>query len=334
MTETTEVAAPTEAAPEVSTNDRDDLVAAANEAIATETAAESPKKPEPVSKDGEPADLKEPVAEAPPVTMSTVARAIREAKERDKMRIEARQQNQEQASKIAQEREQMARERAQFEQHARALEAERAQIIAAKQDISKYAEFSGKTQQQIAQELMIAGSPEHQVMLRQQAKLEALEAKIAEQDNAWQQHQSMLKEQSARAKAAERNKIEHDFTAITSDASKYPMVARMPPALRIAWGDQIADEYSAATNRIASYDMIADYMQHSLTGGTEQQASTQSKVSNGKAPTNRANGPRTLSNSVASERRSSPKPISNNLSPEELRKELIAVAQEAALTST
>ncbi len=291
------------------------------------------------SVDAAPAEEKEeteaPAAEAAaapsdPAPISQVAKALKERRAKEQRRLETQKESQQ----LEQYRRQAAQQNAAMEQERRSIEAERARLREIQKDPMKVAEYAGWTPEQLAQNLAMQGSPEWQESQRIRAQLDELKSQQAEQKRAWEEHQQQLLRQNQELERREQLSTERRYIE-TSD--KYPSLSKLPPPVRLHWGYQIAREYHAATNQVASDEMIAEYQESSLSGsetGNTREA-RQQLGGHGKAPTHRANGSRTLSTSMASERRSSPKPVSNNFSsPEERKAELLAALREAKRAAT
>lgn len=331
---------PVEAAPEgvadsFATNSvrtqRDDLIEAA---IGSKAELPEPQ----ATTDGEPAkDLAKAKPEAiaeEPRTISHIAKVLQERKEKQRERIAREESRSEATAKVEAERATFAQQQAQLAQERQQVAAERERLMATAKDPFKIAELTGKSHADLANDLAMAGSPEWQLSQRIQSQLEALKEQQAQQSRAWDQHQQALKAQAEQASMQTQIATERSFIDHSGNAETYPHFARLEPDERLAFGYHTAKKYYDATGKVASDKEIAEYYESRFSGESDTQVGTSSQSkTNGNATKVKANAPRTLSNSVASERRSSPKAPSNDLRGEDLRKELVAAAKEAAATT-
>ncbi len=329
-TELTEAVASTES-PAVDAG-IEDLVAVAKETMATDAADDVGAPAIPIVKPED--EETETVQAGHVVTGGTVARAIRAAKERQKLRASEQSRVQQENARIQQQEWANTRREQELEQTRISLEQRQAQINEALHDPARFSELTGVPQQELASRWMIAGSPEQQLQRKAELKLAELETKLKAQETAWQQHQEQLKKQQESAREQEVRRTEASFVQHSAEAEKYPNLAKLPDKVRLDWGYDIAAKYYEATKKVASDAEIAEHIETELSGEPAVPQLSQRTATNGKAPTNRANGPRTLSKVAASERRSAPRPLRNDMSQEELMKELIATAREANMTQT
>lgn len=316
------------AAPEAEHTSRDELIAAANDA--TDDGDESTPKS---TLDEEPKKKKEAAPVEEPKGIPHIAKVLHERKEKERARIELKEQQRSHHQKMEQERQAFAQQQAQLEYERQQVKAQREKLFETTKDPFKIAELTGRTHEQLAQDLMVAGTPEWQVAQRIKSEIEQLKAAQLEYKTQLEQQQNALKERDERAAAAHRQSTEQAFVEHTS-SDKYPTLSRLTPKQRLLLGYDIAQQYYNETKRIASDAEIAEYLESSLSGQAgETRAARQPNGMSGNAPKSKATGPRTLSNSVASERRSSPKPATNNMSAEDMRQELILAAKEAMAKS-
>ena len=153
----------------------EDLVSVAKETMAADAAedAGAPAFPTTPQEDETPA-----VGETTGKVGGTgaVARAIRAAKDRQKLRAEEQSRVQQERQRIEQQNRVNAQREYQLEQTRIALEARQASINEALHDPAKLAELGGMTPQEHAARMMVAGSPEYQLQRKAEQKLAELEA--------------------------------------------------------------------------------------------------------------------------------------------------------------
>lgn len=346
MTEQEQATPASDVAAEHSTNTpvslRDQMVAdakAAREKSEAENPAEEESEPVDPDNEGSPVPgADDDVAEAKPEP--TIARLQRELRDKEKKRLEEKSARQNAAQQAEYQR-QFAAQQASLEQERKQLEAERARLREIQKDPMKVAEFAGMTHEQLAQNLAMAGTPEWQESQRIRTQLDEMKAQQVAQQKSWEEHQAMLSQQRKQyeehAALEHRKSNEKSFVEHASDGEKYPTLANLSGRARLAIGYEFATELSEQLGRVANDEELASYIEHvfSEEGGSKRDGARQQAGANGKAPTVRASGSRTLSTSMASERRSSPKPESNNWkSPEDRKRDLLAAAREAKKSAT
>jgi len=326
--ESQEAAAVEQAAEAQST--RDELIAAAN---AAPKDGEDPQADD-APKAEKPAKKAQPEAKAAPSDdgITHVAKILRERKEKERARLAEREAKAQATAKLEAERASFQAEQSKLRAELEKIEAERARLREIQKDPMKVAEFAGMTPEQLAQNLAMHGSPEFQEAQRIRAELQQ-QKELIEQLKRYTEEQRTEAEKAKEAQqVAAQQQNERAFVEHTASDEKYPYLSALTPKVRLNWGYEVAEEYYKATNKVASDQEIAEYIEGVL---TEQYAKRTSQPSAkvGKAPVSRANGPRALSSAVASERRATAKPTNNDLRGEDLRKELLAAARNA-LTQT
>lgn len=318
---------------------RDELVKAADEATAaqakeaTDTPAKEVSEPtEEVASDEANASQAGIVAAPKADNLSEVRRALNKRKQEGIARRERDEAIRQSTASLEAERHRFAQHQAQIDSQRQALEAREREIMSAMSDPLKLAQLMSKTPDELAQRLAIAGSPEDMLQRKLEAQVESLRLKQEAQDRAWAEREQQLERVAQENKYREQVTEERKFVELATDDSKYPTFAKLAltSKQKLKLGYDVAEEYYEATKKVASHEEILEYLEHSLSGGAagQRDGSSQSRGTNGNVPKSKT-GPRTLSNSVASERRSSPKPINNDLQGEDLRKELMAAAEEA-----
>lgn len=307
---------------------RDELIEAARAAL---PGSPDQAKPDdaPAKKDDEPEEAAPESAPAP--TLSTIAKFLKQRKDDHRQRTAGDQQR----HQFEQERYRFAQEQARFQMDRQQLEAERAKIAETLKDPFKIAEYTGKSHAELARDLAMAGTPEWQLNQRVTAELEQLKAQQASQRQEWLTHQEQLKAHSLQLEQRERASTEQRYVEHTADASKYPNFSKLEPDERLTFGYHTSRKYHTATGEVATDEQIAEYYESrfSTEPGSTRDGSRQQTGANGNAPkTSRATGPRTLSNTAASERRASPRPV-KDMTPEELRQALIDEVREVKRTT-
>lgn len=306
-----------ETTPTEPTDERDELIKAAQEADAPEGEApkEAPKKKEKANGESE---------EKP---LSKLAGVLRAREQAQKLREEGEKERQE-AQKLRQEAEQLKQEYAQAIAEARK---EREQLALLKRDPMRAIKEIGWSADDLIQGVIRENTPEWQAL----SKAEQAAEKDRSELHELRQMVKDLVERDTHAREqnqVETRKLEREFTVkkfLTDHVSEEKC-----PSLRALYdddeivqkGDRVADLFRERTGKVAPLADIAEYLESEAEKRLLKLRGE--KRGNGHAPKPLANGPRTLTAASASERRAVPKSI-RELSPEEERDALIAAAKEA-----
>lgn len=321
---------------EASLSENAALVAAAEAAMAAEGADnESTASATPVTDKGAEAADNALAAKtlAPTSTEPTLAQRLRRRENEQRIKDEARRINAESQSSLDRERQQLANEKASLEAERRSVAETQARYKAAASDPVKMGELAGLTREQLAHELTMAGSPEHAALMDLRAKAAALEEKHRAVDEFIASQKKRDEDSVQSAKAAEYQQKLEVFIQAATNQEKFPALnALYEPYEILEKGKAVQKEYHRRTGNLATDEEIAEYLElHEARPRLDKirQGSAGSAI----ATKPKANGPRTLSASSASERRATPKRI-DQLTPAEEYQRLIEIADEAMRTAT
>lgn len=175
------------------------------------------------------------------------------------------------------------------------------------------------------------GTAEWKAMRALQQQLAETQAKAGTADKVREEFDSFRKQIETEKATEARRAVEHAFLTQHAAPEKAPYLhKRYDPEEIVEKAHALANQWAAAKIPFAHSD-IAEYLEHQarvrIAGTPPQQASGVS----GNAPKVKANGLRTLSAASGSERRASPRPMSD-MSPDEERDALIEVARDARRT--
>lgn len=317
MDETNEqnVAADTNEAAETIT-ERDALIKAV-EAVGEPAEAEASEAPK--------AAAKEEPKPAEPDAMSKVGAVLRAREQAQKIRDEAA----EARKQLEADRAAVAAERAEAAKLKEEAARERDRILALKSKPLEAIKELGWDTKQLVNEVVREGTPEWQAQKRYEAQLQEQSEKLAKAEEFIKQQQDLAKQNEERQASYARQQTETQFLSLVPETSA--LRALYDEAEIIAKGHAVANAYRNKTGEVASLEELRDYLE-------EQAALRLSKI-RGEQPGKsesaakpKANGPRTLSASSASERRTSPKPI-KDMTPSEEYEALKAAAADAMRTS-
>lgn len=309
MTQEAVIDTPVAAPPPDTGPDRGDLIKAANAAEASEEPAAPVEE-----KKAKKAEAPKEEEELP--RLASVLRAREKA-----------QGEREEAGKIKSEAEAMRREVQEMHAQAKQDRADAAKELARyqglKSDPMRAIKEIGWAPDDLVNHVVKAGTPEHQMFLKQQAQMEAQQTALDELKAFREEHKQLVEQQKEQQFRQDRQAVVGKFIVQVKDECP-TLYATYPEELIVMWGDKVADDYRAKTGQSASLSDIAQYLEHEVKTRLGKSA-TSPKAG---ATPQRANGPRTLSNAAASERRSAPKAL-HDLSPSEERDALKAAAEEA-----
>lgn len=308
------------------------LTAAAEAAMASEGGEEA----SPVTDKGSEAIDKALAAKtlaAPEKTGPTLAQRLRRRENEQRIKDEATRMSRESTLAIEQERRQFAAKQAEIETERKSLSEMQARYKAASSDPMKLAELSGMTREKLAHELAMSGSPEHMALMELRAKADALEAKHREVDE-FIAGQKKREEESTRANREQSiRQGEQQYVSVATNSEKFPALNTLyEPHEILAKGKAVQEAYYKKTGSVATDAEIAEYLE------INEARPRLDKIRQGSAGSviatkSKANGPRTLSATGASERRATPKRI-EQLSDKEERAALMAIAEEAMRTAS
>lgn len=317
-TETPAIDTTTEAIAEPAGNERDALIAAANAAnkdTPAEAVKEEPKK-EAAAVEGEPEKKEE----------SKISKLLRD---RERAQAEREERSTVKAS-LEKERAEVAKMRADAER----MQSEAvAKLHKLKSSPLEAIKEIGWDRAALVDEVAREGTPEWQAQKRLEARLEESNSKIAKFE-AWQEEQSKLLERQQLEQSSYAMRMEEKrFISLFPEKSAASKLFGSEDRL-IAEGHRVGALYKEKSGgRVATTEEISEYIEQQakerldalrqeLAGDTSKASTSASKV----ATQTKANGPRALSGSAASERRSSPKPR-HEWTPQEEREHLKAAAE-------
>lgn len=186
------------------------------------------------------------------------------------------------------------------------------------------------------------GSPEWRAIRAAEERARAAEAKAATVDAVKSDYEAFKQTIAQRQYQQQVQAAEQTFLTQHASAEKAPnlhkiaaAIPNVPGVLRgealiVRMGHELAHQWKQAGIPFANSD-VAAYLEHQARSGSLGQASAsppQVSGASGGQKVRPANGSRTLSPSLGSERRATPKPI-EEMSPEEERQALIEAASEA-----
>ncbi len=262
----------------------------------------------------------------------TIAERIRLREQAHQMRLQDEHAKRRSAQAVQQHEHEMARMRAEAQADREVAASERARIEKLKtQPFEAIKELGWNTKDLVdgvtrtsdpvyqAEQRILAQSEE---LKRRLSELDAREKSRAQQEAEYTQRQEQLRAQTT------RDNTEKAFIAAATNDEKYSALNTLytpEDILRKAYA--IQTEFHQRTGDVASDDDLAEYME--LQAKERLEKIRQRMGGSGNASkVDQAKGPRALSNTVASERRSSPKPA-NRMSKDERLAQMRHAAEEA-----
>lgn len=175
------------------------------------------------------------------------------------------------------------------------------------------------------------GTAEWKAMRALQQQLAETQAKAGTADKVREEFDSFRKQIETEKANEARRSVEHAFLTQHAAPEKTPYLhKRYDPEEIVEKAHALANQWAAAKIPFAHSD-IAEYLEHQARVRIAGTPSQQVSGASGNAPKVKANGLRTLSAASGSERRASPRPMSD-MSPDEERDALIEVARDARRT--
>ncbi len=310
-----------DAAPEVS--ERQALIDAAEgvtpDAPGNENGA---PPPEPAAAKGKPADAP---ADAAP-TESKISAAIRAREQAQKTRDEAKDAASKHLDEARAESKRILDEaRAEAK---RTIEGELSSFRTKFRDKPLLAiEEAGIDKRKLVDDVGREGSPEWLAQRRIEGELEKTRAELAEQ-KAWREKQEKSQEEQQSHYRSERQRA-NEARFLGTIAKDSPIRALYDDDARIVQETYAALRmYQERTGEVATDDDLRQYLEEQAAKQLARIRGTSTPPSTLSAAKPKANGPRTPSASSASERRGSPKPLSE-MNPDELREAQKRAADDA-----
>ncbi len=296
---------------------RDDLVAAAREAMQGAKAEGEPEKPAEAQTEEEPRWMRL-------MKEREKGMAAREAEEKAAADIKARAEAE--AARIVEEAKAKARAEA---------EAERAAWMKRYKEDPESALRDLGGAEDIANKLVELNTPHGKAMAAIRAELEATKAKAATAEDVRKEVEAWKEQQKQEKAAAAYQQVVQTFMTSHANPDKAPHLHAMYDQDEIvAKADATARDWQKAGVQF-ELDDIAQYLEAKAKERLTARGFTPAQQSRavpgqpaGNAPKSQANGSRTITAAAGSERRAAPRPF-NELSPKEQREDLVRVAREA-----
>jgi hypothetical protein len=301
--------------------DRDELIAAAQEAAGAEPEkpAEEPKPPPAEEPGGEPDEPK-------------IAAVIRAREKAYQERLEAESFAEEVRRKAQQDAEHML-----AEARRQAQEAFDAEVASRRKRFddspTEALRALGKDPQEIADAIAREGTAEWRELRKLQQELAEAKKSAASAGELKKELDAWREEQRREREASVIEKVRADFLGKAATEEKTPyLYKRYDPDEIFVKANELAAKWKAAGVPF-DHEQVAEYLEWEakkriLGPEASRQVSGAAANAAGKRPQGSANGTRTLSAAATSERRTSPKPI-HEMTPEEEREALIEEVRKA-----
>ena len=308
------------------TDERDELIKAVEEA-APDLAESLEPKPA-IKADGTPKVVNEegktPEEAQPP--KARLAAILRAREERDKIREEIEEERKTRDQERRAQEYELHRMRAEAAVELEKAKSERARIEALRSRPIDAIKELGWDANNLVNEVTREGDPTWQAVkaLREELAKERAdrEEKHKEYDRYVQENQRLAQEQQKQHAVYQRQEVERQFLSHAKPESSLRDLYDDEDL--IAMGDNVANKFYEKTKKVASLEDIVEYLE----SRAEERLAARQQVAAKGAPKVRANGQRTLTSQLASERRATQKPI-REMDPSEERAALMEAARDA-----